>query len=335
MKVAVFSSKPYDKQFLEAANTSHGHELHFLEPRLTEDTASLAAGYPAICAFVNDQLNAKVLGMLSRSGTQLAALRSAGFNHVDLAAAADEGIKVVRVPAYSPYAVAEHTVGLILALTRKIHRAYNRVREGNFALDGRLGFDLHDSTIGIIGTGQIGTVVAQIMQGFGCQVLAYDPYPNPQLEEGGLRYVSLEKLLAGSDIVSLHCPLTPETYHLINSQTLRQMKQGAMLINTSRGALLDTASIILALKSGKIRYLGLDVYEEEEDLFFEDLSDRVLQDDVFARLLTFPNVIITGHQAFFTHNALQAIAETTLGNISAFENGQPLDNEVTTNRVRP
>ena len=336
MKVAVFSSKPYDKQFLEAANGPHAHELHFLEPRLTEDTASLASGYPAVCAFVNDQLNAAVLERLSRSGTRLVALRSAGFNHVDLAAAASLGIKVARVPAYSPYAVAEHTVGMILALTRKIHRAYNRVREGNFALDGLLGFDLHDRTMGIIGTGQIGAVVAQIMQGFGCHILAYDPYPNPVLEASELlRYVSLEELLSGSDIVSLHCPLTPDTYHLINSQTLRQMKHGAMLINTSRGALLDTASIILALKSGKIRYLGLDVYEEEEDLFFEDLSDRVLQDDVFARLLTFPNVIITGHQAFFTQNALQAIAETTLGNITAFENGQPLKNEVTTDRVRP
>jgi D-lactate dehydrogenase len=336
MKVAVFSSKPYDRQFLEAANASFGHELHFLEPRLTVDTASLAAGYPAVCAFVNDQLNAPVLELLSRSGTRLVALRSAGFNHVDLAAAAGLGIKVLRVPAYSPYAVAEHTVGLILALTRKIHRAYNRVREGNFALDGLLGFDLHGRTTGIIGTGQIGAVVARIMQGFGCHVLAHDPYPNPDLEAGGLlRYVQLEELLAESDIVSLHCPLTPDTYHLINSQTLRLMKPGAMLINTSRGALLDTAAIILALKSGKIRYLGLDVYEEEEDLFFEDLSNRVLQDDVFARLLTFPNVIITGHQAFFTQNALQAIAETTLGNISAFENDQALENEVTTARVRP
>jgi D-lactate dehydrogenase len=334
MKVAVFSSKPYDRQFLEAANGPYGHELYFFEPRLTADTASLAAGYPAICAFVNDQLDAKVLELLNRSGTRLVALRSAGFNHVDLAAAEDYGIKVVRVPAYSPYAVAEHTVGLILALTRKIHRAYNRVREGNFALDGLLGFDLHGRTIGIIGTGQIGAVVARIMHGFGCHVLAYDPYPNPDLEGSGLQYVPLEQLLAQSDIVSLHCPLTPDTYHLINSQSLRQMKHGAMLINTSRGALLDTAAIILALKSGKVRYLGLDVYEEEEDLFFEDLSDRVLQDDVFARLLTFPNVIITGHQAFFTRNALQAIAETTLGNISAFEKGQPLENEVTTDRVR-
>jgi D-lactate dehydrogenase len=335
MKVAVFSTKPYDRQFLEAANTVYGHELHFFEPRLTEDTAALAAGYPAVCAFVNDQLNEPVLNRLHLSGTRLLALRSAGFNHVDLVAAGGLGIKVVRVPAYSPYAVAEHTVGLILALTRKIHRAYNRVREGNFALDGLLGFDLHGQTAGIIGTGQIGAIVAKILHGFGCQVLAYDPYPKPELEAGGLTYVSLDELLAKADIVTLHCPLTPETYHLINSQTLRQMKNGAMLINTSRGALLDTAAIILALKSGKIRYLGLDVYEEEEDLFFEDLSDKVLQDDVFARLLTFPNVIITGHQAFFTRNALEAIAETTLGNIKAFEDGQPLENEVTASRVRP
>lgn len=334
MKVAVFSTKPYDRQFLEAANQAHGHELHFFEPRLTEDTAPLAAGYSAVCAFVNDQLNAKVLDNLARSGTRLVALRSAGFNHVDLAAAAGLGIKVVRVPAYSPYAVAEHTLGLILALTRKIHRAYNRVREGNFALDGLLGFDLYGQTAGLIGTGQIGKVVADILLGFGCRVLAYDPYPNPDLAEKDVAYVSLEELLSTSDIVSLHCPLTPETHHLINAQTLGQMKDGAMLINTSRGALLDTTAIIEALKSGKIRYLGLDVYEEEEDLFFEDLSDDVLQDDVFARLLTFPNVIITGHQAFFTRNALEAIASTTLGNISAFETGQALENEVTAKRAR-
>ena len=334
MKVAVFSTKPYDRQFLEAANQAHAHELYFFEPRLTEDTAPLAAGYAAVCAFVNDQLNARVLGMLSQSGTRLVALRSAGFNHVDLAAAAELGIKVVRVPAYSPYAVAEHTLGLILVLTRKIHRAYNRVREGNFALDGLLGFDLYGQTAGLIGTGQIGKVVADILLGFGCRVLAYDPYPNPDLAEKDVAYVSLEELLSRSDIVSLHCPLTPETHHLINAQTLGQMKDGAMLINTSRGALLDTTAIIEALKSGKIRYLGLDVYEEEEDLFFEDLSDEVLQDDVFARLLTFPNVIITGHQAFFTRNALEAIASTTLGNISAFEAGQALENEVTVKRVR-
>jgi len=334
MKVAVFSTKPYDRQFLEAANVAHAHELHFYEPRLTIDTAPLAAGYPAICAFVNDQLDAQVLERLSRSGTRLVALRSAGFNHVDLAAAAELGIKVVRVPAYSPYAVAEHTLGLILALTRKIHRAYNRVREGNFALDGLLGFDLYGQTAGIIGTGQIGKVVADILLGFGCRVLAYDPYPNLDLAEKDVTYVSLEELLSRSDIVSLHCPLTPDTHHLINPNTLQQMKDGAMLINTSRGALLDTTAIIEALKSGKIRYLGLDVYEEEEDLFFEDLSDEVLQDDVFARLLTFPNVIITGHQAFFTRNALEAIASTTLGNISAFEAGQALENEVTAKRVR-
>jgi len=334
MKTAIFSTKPYDRVFLEAANREHGHELLFLEPRLTAETVPLAFGSPAVCVFVNDQLNAAMLADLAREGTRLVALRSAGFNHVDLVAAEELGVTVMRVPAYSPYAVAEHTVGLILSLNRKIHRSYNRVREGNFALDGLLGFDLHGTTIGIIGTGRIGVVFAQIMKGFGCRLLAYDLYPSQEARDLGVEYVDLSDLYARSDIISLHCPLTPDTYHIIDEKALAQVKPGVMLINTSRGALVDTAAVIEALKSGQVRYLGLDVYEEEEDLFFEDLSGEVIQDDLFARLLTFPNVLVTGHQAFFTRNALQRIAETTIGNITAFEQGLPLENQVTAERIK-
>lgn len=333
MKVAVFSTKPYDRRFLEAANTAHGHELVFFEPRLTEVTTALARGFPAVCAFVNDQMNATVLAELARSGTRLIALRSAGFNNVDLVAADELDLTVVRVPAYSPHAVAEHALGLILTLNRKFHRSYNRVREGNFALDGLLGFDLYGTTVGIVGTGKIGAVFARIMNGFGCHLLAFDPYRNPECEAIGVRYVSLPDLFAQSDIISLHCPLTPETYHLINASTTAQLKPGVMLINTSRGALIDATAAIEALKTGQIGYLGLDVYEEEADLFFEDLSDKLIQDDVFARLLTFPNVLITGHQAFFTRNALERIAETTLQNITAFEQGQPLANQIRSDRI--
>lgn len=322
MKVAVFSTKAYDQQFLEMANVSYGHDLTFFEPRLTPKTSILADQFPAVCVFVNDQVDATVLSALARQGTRLIALRCAGFNNVDLAAAHELGITVVRVPAYSPYAVAEHTVGLILTLNRKIHRAYARVREGNFTLEGLLGFDLHRRTVGIVGTGKIGMLVAQIMKGFGCRILAYDPFPNPVCEELGVQYVSLPELFAESDIVTLHCPLTPDTHYLIDTQALKQMKSGVMLINTGRGGLIDTRAVIQALKTKKIGYLGLDVYEEEADLFFENLSDQVIQDDVFARLLTFPNVVITGHQGFFTEEALQNIAETTLANISAFERGE-------------
>ncbi|GAB4476248.1 MAG: 2-hydroxyacid dehydrogenase [Anaerolineae bacterium] len=321
MRVAVFSTKPYDREFLLAANANAGHQLIFYEPRLTYNTVTLAESCPAVCVFVNDDLSERVLNRLYDQGTCLVALRSAGFNNVDLEAAERLGMTVVRVPAYSPYAVAEHTVGLILTLNRKFHRAYNRVREGNFALDGLLGFDLNGRTVGIIGTGKIGRVTASILRGFNCHVLAYDPYPHPEIEQMGGRYVDLDTLLAGSDIVSLHCPLTPETYHLIDAQALVRMKPGAMLINTSRGALVDAEAAIEALKSGQLGALGLDVYEEEADLFFEDLSGRVITDDVFARLLTFPNVLITGHQAFFTREALTAIAETTISNITLFEDG--------------
>lgn len=320
MRVAVFSTKPYDSQFLSKANENVGHELIYHESPLNYRTALLAENCPAVCAFVNDQIDERVLNRLSDQGTCLIALRSAGFNNVDLVAAERLGITIVRVPAYSPYAVAEHTVAMILALNRKIHRAYNRVREGNFALKGLLGFDLNERTVGIIGTGKIGRIAASILvKGFNMKLLAYDPYPHPEIEELGGEYVTLEKLLNGSDIVSLHAPLTPETYHLIDEKTLKEMKRGAMLINTSRGALIDAEAAIESLKAGQLGYLGLDVYEEEGGLFFEDLSSEIIPDDVFARLLTFPNVLITGHQAFFTEEALTAIAETTISNITIFE----------------
>jgi D-lactate dehydrogenase len=319
MRVALFSTKAYEREFFTAANHRHQHDLTYLEPRLNHDTAPLAEGFPAVCIFVNDQADAGVIETLAQGGTKLLALRSAGFNHVDLSAAEAHGLTVVRVPAYSPYAVAEHTVALILTLNRKTHRAYARVREGNFELDGLLGFDIHGLTVGVVGTGKIGIEVARIMHGFGCRLLGYDPYPNPEAGPLGLAYVELDELFARSDIITLHTPLTPETYHLIDTPAIARMKPGVILINTSRGALVDAAAAIEGLKSGQIGYLGLDVYEEEADLFFEDLSDRIIQDDVFARLLTFPNVVITGHQAFFTRNALSAIADTTLANIRDFE----------------
>ncbi|PYQ39115.1 MAG: hydroxyacid dehydrogenase [Acidobacteria bacterium] len=322
MRVAVFSSKPYDVTFLTAANRARGHDLLFLEPRLARETAALASGRPAICAFVNDQLDAEVLTRLAAEGTRLVALRSAGFNNVDLPAASRLALTVTRVPAYSPHAVAEHTIALILALNRKVHRAWARIREGNFSLDGLLGFDLVGRTAGVVGTGKIGAAVARILTGFGCRVLAFDPLPSPECLALGTSYVPLPDLLAASDIVSLHCPLTPETRYLVDGAALARMKPGAMLINTGRGALVDTKAVIEALKSGRLGHLGLDVYEEEAALFFEDRSWRILQDDVFARLLTFPNVIVTGHQGFFTAEALAAIADTTLQAVTEFEQGR-------------
>jgi D-lactate dehydrogenase len=320
MRVSVFSTKPYDREFLSRANT-RPHELLFLETHLDARTASLAEGSGAVCVFVNDHVDRDVLQRLARAGVGLVALRSAGFNHVDLAAAGELGVTIARVPAYSPHAVAEHTVGLILSLNRKLHRAYARVRDGNFSLEGLLGFDLHGRTVGVVGTGNVGTVFATIMAGFGCRLLAFDPEPNDECRALGVRYVGLEELLGSADIVSLHCPLTPETRHLVDANALGRMRPGVMLINTGRGALVDTAAVIAALKTGRIGALGLDVYEEEEALFFEDLSGTVIQDDVFMRLLTFPNVMVTAHQAFFTEDALLAIAETTMANITAFETG--------------
>jgi D-lactate dehydrogenase len=327
VRVAVFSAKNYDREFLEAADSSR-HAIQFFEPRLTEATANLAAGFDAVCVFVNDRVNAAAIEKLASLGARLIALRSAGYNNVDLKSAAKHGITVVRVPGYSPYAIAEHTIGLILALNRKLHRAYNRVREGNLSLEGLLGFDLHNKTAEIVGTGKIGTVVAQILTGFGCPPLAFDPFQSDACRSLGIKYVTFDELLAQADIITLHCPLTSENKHMINARALEKMRNGVMLINTSRGALIDTAAVIEALKSGKIGYLGLDVYEEEEEIFFEDRSALIIPDDVFARLLTFPNVIITGHQAFFTREALENIATTTIDNITKFESGEPLANRV-------
>jgi D-lactate dehydrogenase len=323
MHIIVFSTKPYDRDFLNAVADSH--TLSFVEPRLDRTTTALVEGADAVCVFVNDQLDGEVLEELARRRVRLVLLRCAGFNNVDIAAAHRLGIQVGRVPAYSPHAVAEHTLGLILALNRKIYRAYNRIREGNFALDGLLGFDLHGKTVGVVGTGAIGSVVCHILRGFGCKVLAVDPYPNGSLDSIGVDYVTFDDLLGASDVVSLHCPLTPQTHHLIGEDALRRMREGVMLINTSRGALVDTPAVIEALKEGRVGSLGLDVYEEEAHLFFENLSGQVIQDDTFARLLTFPNVLVTGHQAFFTREALEAIARTTMANANAFErSGEPV-----------
>jgi D-lactate dehydrogenase len=327
VRVAVFSAKNYDREYLEGANTSR-YELRYFEPQLNEGTVSLAAGFGIVCVFVNDRVNASVMEKLAALGVRLITLRCAGYNNVDLTAAAQHHITVVRVPGYSPHAVAEHPIGLILALNRKLPRAYNRVREGNLALDGLLGFDIFGKTAGLIGTGKIGSVVAHILTGFGCRILAFDPMPNETCSALGVRYVKLDELLTQSDIITLHCPLTPDNKHMIDATALRVMRDGVMLINTSRGALIDTLPVIEALKSGKIGYLGLDVYEEEEQIFFEDRSGLIISDDVFSRLLTFPNVIITGHQAFFTREALENIATTTIDNITKFESGLALDNRI-------
>ncbi len=323
MRVIFFSSQTYDRDSFTQAPTPAGLQLHFQPARLNLDTVALAERHEGVCAFINDDLSAPVLERLAAGGTRLIALRSAGYNHVDLLAAKRLGLSIVRVPAYSPHAVAEHAVALIMALNRCLHRAYNRTRDGNFSLHGLTGFDLVGKTVGVIGTGQIGATFARIMAGFGCQLLAYDPYPNPEVEALGARYLPLVDLLAQAQIISLHCPLNEQSRHLINAQTLAAMQRGAMLINTGRGGLVDTPALIEALKSGQLGYLGLDVYEEEAQLFFKDRSDLPLQDDVLARLLTFPNVIVTAHQAFLTHEALAAIAMTTLDNIAAWAAGTP------------
>lgn len=331
MRVAVFDTRPYDREFLNRANQEAGGpvEIRYFEPRLGPATAVLASGFDGVSVFVNDQVDRETIARIADGGTRLVALRSAGFNNVDLQAAAESGITVVRVPEYSPHAVAEHAVGLMLALNRRINRAYNRVREGNFELNGLLGFDMHGRTVGVFGTGRIGTVVVRILRGLGCRILAHDVSTNRECSELGAEYVPADRLCGESDILTLHCPLTPETHHLINRSAVDQMKRGVMLINTSRGALIDTMAVIDGLKDGRIGYLGLDVYEEEADLFFQDLSDRVLTDDVFARLLTFPNVIVTGHQAYFTAEALTAIARTTVSNLVAFAEGRRPGNVVT------
>jgi D-lactate dehydrogenase len=327
VKVAVYSAKKHDVEYLTAA-VGPRHELVFLDSRLDVRTAGLADGCQSACLFVSDDGSAPVIERLAEVGIRSLALRSAGFNHVDLEVARRLGLRVARVPGYSPHAVAEHTIGLILALDRKIHRAYARVREGNFSLDGLLGFDLHGRTVGVVGTGKIGEVICRILAGFGCRVLAHDQLPNPGCEALGVEYVDLDRLLGEADIITLHCPLTPATHHLVGADALAQVKPGVMLINTSRGGLVDTAAVVEALKDGTVGYLGLDVYEEEGDLFFEDLSDSVIRDDVFSRLLTFPNVLVTGHQAFFTADALEQIASVTADNLDGFASGRPLVTEL-------
>lgn len=320
MKVVVFSTKPYDQEHLEKLNEAK-HQFTYLPARLTTLTASLASGHEAVCCFVNDQLDAECIEKLVNHGVKYIAMRCAGYNNVDLVACAKHGLKVVRVPEYSPYAVAEHAVALIMDLNRNIHRAFSRVRDNYYILDGLLGFDMHNKTVGVIGTGKIGVCFIKIMQGFGCNVIAYDPYENSEVTALGVEYKSLDELYAASDVISLHCPLTTNTHHLINPEAIDKMKKGVMIINTSRGGLVDTVAVIDGLKSEKVGYLGLDVYEEETDLFFEDNSNMVLQDDVFARLLTFANVVITGHQAFFTREALDAISRVTMNNLTALESG--------------
>ncbi|MCR1346659.1 2-hydroxyacid dehydrogenase [Acidithiobacillus ferrooxidans] len=321
MRCLVTSARPYDQQFLSTANNGR-HELVFVETALSADTAFIAQGYPAICPFVDDTLDTKTLETIARLGTKLLVLRSTGFNHVDIPAAEKNGISVMRVRDYSPYAVAEYAVGLMLTLNRHLHKAYTRVRDGNFLLDGLLGFDMHGKTVGIVGTGKIGQTLARILHGMGCHLLGYDTVPNPACLELGMAYVPLEDLLAKSQIVSLHVPLLPETRHLMNAERLALMPNGAMLINTSRGPLIDTTALIAALKSRHLGAVGLDVYEEEAELYFKDHCDDIICDDSFERLLTFPNVIVTGHQAFFTSEALTAIARTTIQNLDDYSDGK-------------
>ena len=330
MQVCVYSAKRYDVESFERMNAATGqrHALHFVASRLEEGTTALAEGHEAVCAFVNDDLGADVIAALVDKGVRFLALRCAGYNHVDLTAAVARGLTVVRVPAYSPNAVAEHTLALVLALNRRIPRAYNRVRDGNFSLEGLLGFDLARKTVGVIGTGNIGRLVARMLWHLRCEIVAHDPYPDPALQELGVRYESLDVLLTTSDVISLNCPLTPETHHVIDAAAIARMKPGVMIVNTGRGALIDTTAVIDGLKSGHIGSLALDVYEEEGALFFEDRSDEVIVDDVFARLLVFPNVLITAHQAFLTREALAAIAETTLGNLDDLAAGRPCPHEV-------
>jgi len=328
MKIALFSSKSYDSEYFSVANQSFDFEIAYFETRLRSHTAHLATGVDAVCVFVNDILDRETIKILKDLGVSVIALRCAGFNNVDLLAAKEVGMKVVRVPAYSPTSVAEHALALILTLNRKTHKAFNRVRDGNFSLERLTGFNVEGKTVGVIGTGKIGTAFLRIMTGMGCRILAYDKFPDKSLEKEGVPYVSLEKLLAGSDIISLHCPLTPETAYLVNRQTLSMMKPGVMLINTSRGALVNSSDVIESLKKRHLGYLGIDVYEQEEDLFFVDHSEEILQDDHIARLMTFPNVLITAHQAFFTKEALEQIAGTTLQNLLDFQEKKDLENEV-------
>jgi D-lactate dehydrogenase len=314
-KIVFFSAQPYDRLFFNKYNDGIGFELEYFETQLNSHTVSLIQDAVAVCVFVNDRVDATVIQQLSEKGVRIIALRCAGFNNVDIEAARKHKIRICRVPTYSPHAVAEHAVAMILTLNRKTHKAYNRVREQNFSLNGLLGFDLYDKTVGVIGTGNIGRVFCDIMLGFGCRVIAFDIIANREMGEKGITFLPLIELLAQSDIISLHCPLNEQTRHIINADTLQLMKRSAMLINTSRGGLIDTAAVIAALKSGQIGYLGIDVYEQEENLFFRDLSTNIIADDAIQRLMSFPNVLITAHQAFFTEEALIQITKTTLNSI--------------------
>ena len=328
MKIALFSAKNYDKEYFDRINIHRNYSITYFEAGLNKNTANLTQGFDGVCVFVNDNLDKETIEKIAANGVKIIALRCAGFNNVDIPAAHANNIKVVRVPAYSPEAVAEHATALILTLNRKTHKAYNRVRESNFSLERLTGFNLHNKTVGVIGTGIIGRAFCNIMLGFGCHVMAYDIYESDELKQKGVKYTGLDKLLKQSDIISLHCPLTPETKHIINKSAFNKMKNGAMLINTGRGALINTKDAIKALKDGKLGYLGIDVYEQETNFFFRDLSQVIMQDEVFARLMTFPNVLVTAHQAFFTSEALEQIAIITLNNLADFENGKALVNEV-------
>lgn len=322
MRVIVFSSKQWDRTYLGEAFADGPHQLTFVETHLDAATAPLADGHDVACLFVNDHADAAALDALHRSGVRAIVLRCAGFNNVDLAAAERLDVPVLRVPAYSPHSVAEHAVALTLAIMRRVHRAYTRTRDGNFALDGLLGRELHGCTVGVVGTGEIGRVVARIFRGFGCSVLASDPFPDAELAaEPGIDYVPIDELLASSDVITLHCPLTPETYHLVDADAIERMRPGAILINTSRGAVVDAPALIDGIKAERLGGVALDVYEEEGDVFFEDVSSRVLHDDVLARLTSFPNVLITSHQAFFTREAITQIAATTRANVHALAAG--------------
>ena len=328
MKIAMFSAKGYDSDHFDLANAQYGYQIDYFDVRLDRKTSRLAHGYPVVCAFVNDDISRAVLTDLANNGTKLLAMRCAGYNNVDLQAAKELGIKVLRVPAYSPEATAEHAVGMMMALNRRIHKAYQRTRDANFSLEGLVGFNMHGRTAGIIGTGKIGIAALRILNGFGMRLLVNDPYPNPAALELGAEYVDLDTLFKQSDVISLHCPLFKENYHLLSAEAFAKMKEGVMIINTSRGALLDSLAAIEALKQGKIGALGLDVYEEEQELFFEDKSNEVITDDTFRRLSACHNVLFTGHQAFLTREALLAIATTTLDNVKAFAAGTPTGNEV-------
>ncbi|MCE9873845.1 2-hydroxyacid dehydrogenase [Hafnia alvei] len=329
MKLAIYSTKQYDRKYLELVNKEFGFELEFFDFLLGPKTAKVAQGCEAVCIFVNDDASREVLTELAALGVKIIALRCAGFNNVDLEAAKELGLEVVRVPAYSPEAVAEHAVGLMMSLNRRIHRAYQRTRDANFSLEGLIGFNMHNRTAGVIGTGKIGVATMRILKGFGMKLLAYDPYPNPQALELGAEYVDLKTLYEKSDVITLHCPLTPENHHLLDASAFGQMKNGVMIINTSRGGLIDSDAAIEALKQQKIGSLGMDVYENERDLFFEDKSNDVIQDDVFRRLSACHNVLFTGHQAFLTEEALTSISETTLNNIRTLVNGEHCENLIT------